>query len=94
MIHKLAQYRIREGEEAAVLVAVAEFVAAVGAHEPTTRYEAFRLGEGLDFLHLMTFPDAAAEQRHRDAPYTERFVAALYPRCATPPTFTELISVV
>lgn len=94
MIHRIAEYRILAGEGAPVTEAVAEFVAAVRAHEPETRYEAYRRGEGLDFIHFMTFPDADAEERHRRASYTARFVEILYPRCEAPPDFTRLFPVV
>lgn len=93
MIHRMAQYQIRASEEAAVLQAIRDFVAAVHAHEPETAYEAYRLGDSLAFIHFMAFPDATAEVRHRRAPYTERFVAALYPRCEIEPTFTELSAI-
>lgn len=93
MIIKMAQYQVRPGEEAAVLEAVSDFVAAVHASEPETRYEAYRLNDTLSFIHFMAFLDAAAEDRHRRAPYTERLVAALYSRCQTGPVFTQLAAI-
>lgn len=93
MIRRIAQYQLRPGEEAVVLQAIEDFVAAVHTHEPNTTYEAYRLNSGLAFVHFMAFPDAAAEDRHRHAWYTERFVAALYPRCEIQPVFTELAAV-
>ena len=93
MIRRVAEYTVREGELDAVMDAVARFVAAVRAAEPRTGYEAYRRGETRSFLHLMAFPDDAAEQAHREAAYTGAFVAVLYPRCVEEPRFTELVEV-
>lgn len=90
MIRRIAEYLIRPGEEGPVIEAIGAFVAAVRANEPDTTYEACIRDDGLSFIHFMAFPDAAAEERHRRAPYTEEFVAALYPRCEAPPVFSEL----
>lgn len=90
MICRIAEYLIRPGEEGPVLEAIGAFVAEVRANEPATTYDAYLRDDGLSFIHFMAFPDAAAEERHRRAPYTERFVAALYPRCEAPPVLSDL----
>jgi quinol monooxygenase YgiN len=89
-IWKSARYRIRPESDEAVTAAIREFVAEVRRNEPETRYEAWRVGEGVDFLHLMRFADAEAEERHRVAPYTTRFVEILYPACESAPVFEDL----
>lgn len=93
MIRKVAEYTVRGGELEEVLDAVTRFVAAVRAAEPGTEYHAYRRGQTLSFVHFMTFPDAAAEQGHQQAPYTSEFVAALYPCCVEEPRFTDLNAV-
>jgi quinol monooxygenase YgiN len=91
-IWKIARYTVKSEEELdAVLTAVDRFVAAVGEHEPETFYDAWQeVAEPLRFVHVMGFADAAAEQRHRKAPYTLEFVEALYPRCREEPAFRDL----
>lgn len=93
MIRRVAEYTVREGELEVVLQAVRRFVAEVRAAEPRTRYEAYRRGETRSFLHFMAFPDAAAEQAHREAGYTAEFVEVLYSRCEEEPRFSEVVQV-
>ncbi len=83
----LIQYIVRTGEEAAVKTAVERFVAAIAEHEPETRYESWLKEDGRSFAHLMTFADAAAQERHKGADYTKEFVAVLYPACEEEPTY-------
>ncbi|MBI4520121.1 MAG: hypothetical protein HY701_04750 [Gemmatimonadetes bacterium] len=90
MICKTAEYKVRAGELGPVTAAIAEFLDAIQRHEPATLYEAFQRPDGVSFVHFMVFPDQASEQRHRGAPYTQRFVEALYPRCGSPPVFTDV----
>lgn len=93
MIRRVAEYTIREGELEVVEEAVRRFVAAVRSQEPATTYEAYRLGDGLSFLHFMAFPDEEAERAHQRAQYTTDFVDVLYPHCLEAPRFTELAPV-
>lgn len=91
MIWKIAEYTVREGEVAHVLDLVERFVAEVRRKEPDTFYAAWQSTDSsTGFVHLMCFEDEAAEQRHRDAAYTEEFVSDLYPRCETEPSFRSL----
>lgn len=90
MICKVARYRIQPAWRSQALQAIETFVEAIAAHEPHTHYAAYQEPDGLTFLHLMVFPDAAAEQAHAGAPYTQAFVEALYPNCQAEPTFTDL----
>jgi quinol monooxygenase YgiN len=94
MIRLLAEYRIKKGTEDEVLDAVREFVAAVKQEEPQTEYRAFRLAGGRNFLHIMAFPEEAAQNRHQKADYTMQFVSVLYPNCEEEPKFTSIDVVV
>lgn len=93
MIYRIAEYMILPEETAPAFEAIRDFVDAVRENEPETIYEAYLRDDGVTFIHFMAFPDAAAEEAHRRAPYTDRFVEVLYPRCEAPPVFTELASV-
>jgi quinol monooxygenase YgiN len=90
MIVKLVRYRVRKAEVPAVEAAIAEFVSSIAEHEPGTDYRTFRAPNGVSYVHLMQFPDSAAEERHRGSAYTMAFVDVLYPRCDAGPTFTDL----
>jgi quinol monooxygenase YgiN len=93
MIRKLAQFKVRPDAADAARRAVAAFVQAVAAHEPQTTFRAYRAGDGVTFVHFMTFPSPEAERAHQTAPYTRAFVDALYPLCEELPTFTDLTPV-
>jgi quinol monooxygenase YgiN len=90
MIVKLVRYRIRRVDAPVVEDAVRDFVSAVAEHERDTTYSSYRATNGVSYVHLMSFPDEVAEQRHRSAPYTKAFVDRLYPLCDAGPTFTDL----
>lgn len=90
MIRLLAEYRIKKGTLEAVEDTVKDFLSAVRESEPETVYEAFQVGDSDRFIHLMTFIDEAAQERHQEAKYTSDFVGLLYPNCAVMPAFTPL----
>ena len=46
--------------------------------------------DGVTFFHVMAFPDEDAEEAHRTAAHTMRFVEELYPRCEEEPIFHTL----
>ena len=94
MIRKMATYKVDSGKVETVRAAVTEFVNAIAQHEPASSYSAYQAEDGVSFVHIMTFPDEAAEQAHRSAPHTEAFVEALYPNCEIPPAFANLELVV
>ena len=90
MIVKLVRYKIQPSDAPVVEAAVRDFVSAVAEHERQTTYHTFRAIHGGSYVHLMTFPDEDAEQRHRGAAYTKAFVDRLYSLCEAGPTFTDL----
>ena len=90
MIVKLVRYRIHPSDAPAVEAAVHDFVSAVAEHERQTTYNTYRATNGSAYVHLMTFPDEEAEERHRGAAYTKAFVDRLYSLCEAGPTFTDL----
>lgn len=90
MIRKIARYTVRPGKLPEVEDAIKKFVAAVSRAEPETIYTAYRIEDGVTFIHFMAFPDAEAERNHQTAPYTKNFVEALYPNCEEEPSFMAL----
>ena len=90
MIVKIAEYKIKKETQEEILNAIRTFVQAVHKNEPRTFYEAYQKGSSLEFIHLMKFPDIAAEEKHANATYTNDFVKILYPNCEREPIFTDL----
>jgi quinol monooxygenase YgiN len=90
MLAKLVRYRIRPEETEVVESAIRQFVSAIAEHEPRTKYATYRTASGTSYAHVMSFPDAAAEEKHRNAPYTTAFVDVVYARCNAGPTVTDL----
>ncbi len=91
MIAKLARFTVRPEEVETCTAAIERFVMAVRAQEPGTRlYTSYRLPDGVSFVHVMEFADADAEALHRQSAHVREFVEVLYPRCVTPPEFTEM----
>lgn len=93
MIHKIARYRIREEDTQRVEAAITAFLTAVHENESGTRYQAYRLEDGPEYVHLMEFPDQEAEGRHQAADYTKSFVEVLYDACVEHPRFADLNAV-
>lgn len=93
MIHKMARFTVKPEQLGQVERVIREFVEAVDENEPDTIYRAYRRGDSRAFLHFMAFPDAEAEERHREAPYTHRFVEKLYPKCEMEPEFEVLVPI-
>ena len=93
MIIKIVEYEIKEGKLQVVKAAIEKFTKTIQSHEPQTFYEAYQREDSLEFVHIMKFPDAAAEEAHKGAEYTQDFVKILYPRCEIKPQFTNLTTI-
>jgi len=87
---RMARFRVRPSEVTAAEKAIIAFVAKVADEPGTLRYESFREADGVSYLHLMAFADAAAEEAHKQTDHAKQFVADLYPRCEAQPVFTDL----
>ena len=90
MIRRIAGYVVKEEEVNAVKSMVEGFVSSIKEYESTTLYHAYLADDGVTFFHIMTFPDERAEEAHRTAPHTLRFIEELYPRCQETPIFHTL----
>lgn len=88
-IYLKAEYRTKPDKAEFVANCAREFVAAINAHEPDTFYVAYQEEDDpRSFTHFMSFADEAAERSHKQADYTNKFVAAIYPECEQEPVFT------
>ncbi len=90
MIRRMARYKIEHRWLDEVQSIKRTFVKSINESEPSTRYVAYQEDGGDWFTHLMTFSDREAEDRHRNAVYTTRFVEQLYPKCDIRPEFHDL----
>jgi hypothetical protein len=90
MIQKIVEYQVKESELDKCLVAIRDFVAAIKSNEPDTFYEAYQADDKVSFIHIMRFPDRNAEEAHKNAVYTLKFVDILYPSCEVTPVFRDI----
>ncbi len=91
MIYRKAQFKVRSDKIEEAEGIIASFITQVHTNEPDTKiYDAFLEEDGSTFMHLMAFSGAEAEERHRNTPYVQEFVAKLYPLCEEQPVFTRL----
>jgi quinol monooxygenase YgiN len=80
MLAKTARFTVHPDAREPCEAATREFVSALDSEPGTRVYVALReRGDPTRFLHVMVFDDEAADERHRQAEHTKRFVEALYP---------------
>ena len=87
---RMARFRVRPAEVAAVEKAIIAFVAKVADEPGTLRYESFREEDGVSYVHVMAFADDAAEEAHMQSQHKKDFVAAIYGKCEVQPVYTDL----
>jgi quinol monooxygenase YgiN len=56
-------------------------------------YEVFRATEGMDFTHIASFDDAAAQEAFSTSPAFKAFAEAIGDRCIVPPSPAPQIEV-
>jgi quinol monooxygenase YgiN len=94
VIAKMARYRVKADKRDEVVSVLEEFVKTVKEKEPSTlRYVAYRLEDGVSFVHIMYFKDEEAERRHREASYVKKFEKLLHPNCEEEPRFFSIVPV-
>ena len=94
MIAKLARYRIKSDKQDEIVTLLEEFVKTIKEHEPNTlRYVAYRLEDGVSFVHIMYFKDEEAEQHHQESSYWKKFTELLHPNCEEEPQFVSIAPV-
>jgi quinol monooxygenase YgiN len=80
MVARTARFTVHPEARERCEAAIREFVTALDDEPGTRVYVALReSGDPTRFLHVMVFDDEAADERHRRAGHTRRFVEELYP---------------
>ena len=92
MKYTMAKYTVKPEKLKEVKKAITEVVAEIRENEPRTLFLVFREESTSTFILLMSFENAAAERRHAQSRYIDRFVKKLYPNCLGKPAFIELNS--
>jgi hypothetical protein len=87
----MVRYTVKDGQGAEN----AEYVERVFAQlareaPPGVRYAAFRLDDGVSFVHLVSHERTEGGDALRALPAFQTFLAGLAERCATPPVTTPL----
>jgi quinol monooxygenase YgiN len=77
MKYTMARYTVRPETVKAVKKAIAEFIAEVRKNEPRTLFLVFREEGQHTFVHWMCFDNEAAERRHMQSRYNDRFAKKL-----------------
>jgi quinol monooxygenase YgiN len=89
-IFKIARYEIRPEARAQVERAIDEFAAYVRAELPDSTWTTYRETHDRNrYISIITAETAAADERHRTAAGTVRFVEALYPNVVGNVEFTD-----
>ena len=85
----MATYKVRPDKVKEVKKAVHEFISEGRKHEPRTLYLVFRKEDEHTFVHWMSFENEAAERRHSQSKYNDRFVRKLLANCVGKPALGE-----
>ena len=89
-IHKLARYEVRPEARPEVERAIQEFAAYVKAELRDSTWTTYRDRQNPNrYVTLIWAENEAADERHRNAPGTKRFVEVLYPRLVGQVEFTD-----
>jgi len=89
MKYTMARYTVRPETVKEVKKAIAEFIAEVRKNEPRTLFLVFREEGRHTFVHWMSFENEAAERRHAQSRYNDRFVKKLLACAVGRPSFSE-----
>ena len=89
MKYTMARYTVRPETVKEVKKAIAEFIAEVRKNEPRTLFLVFREDGRHTFVHWMSFENEAAERRHAQSRYNDRFVKKLLACAVGRPSFSE-----
>ena len=89
MKYTMARYTVRPETVKEVKKAIAEFIAEVRKNEPRTLFLVFREEGRHTFVHWMSFENEAAERRHAQSRYNDRFAKRLLEYGVGKPSFNE-----
>jgi quinol monooxygenase YgiN len=89
-VFKIARYEVRPEERSAAEADMREFAAYVGKELRDSGWVTYRDRANPNrYVSLVSAADAAADDRHRAAEGTKKFVQALYPRLVGEVEFTD-----
>src|SRR5262245_23854320 len=90
MQYTVAEYTVKPTKLKAVQKALGDFVGQVRRYEPRTLYLVFSDDLKCSFVHVMAFESVAAERKHSQSRYVERFAHLVSPHCVGKPVFSEM----
>ena len=89
-VFKIARYRIQPNARGPVEEAMRTFAAYVAEELPDSRWTTYReRGDDAAYVSVIGADDGPADERHRKADGTKRFVDALYPKLDGDVAFTD-----
>ena len=85
----LVKFEVKKSAIEQALLLIRDFVEAVKENEPETiLYHSFQAEDNhCEFVHVMTFLNEEAEERHRESEYCQIFADELYEICVDEPEF-------
>ncbi len=85
----LVKFEVKKETVEQALLLIRDLVLAVQDNEPDTKlYHSFQAEDNpCEFVHIMSFASEEAEERHRNAPYSQVFAEELYQICVREPEF-------
>ena len=88
------RYTVKDGRGDENQRLIERVFAELAAQEPSgLKYEAFRLDDGVTFVHVVSHESEADRARLRELPAFQAFRAGLEERCAVAPVTTKLSEV-
>ncbi len=93
-IRKTARFVVDPDHLDDAVAVIREFLAHTASEPGTRLYQSWQSADHpTEFLHLMEFADADAQQRHVSSAAVGAFTSALYPICTTKPEFTDWLGI-
>jgi quinol monooxygenase YgiN len=92
MISYKVLFRVKKSQVDQALRLINDFIDGIRNNEmETIVYHSFQDAEDTtSFIHVMTFKDKEAEEKHRRSSYCRKFTENLYPLCEEEPVFTPI----
>lgn len=93
-IRKTARFVVDPAHLEDAIAVIQVFLAHTATEPGTVLYQSWQSADDpTEFLHLMEFADADAQQSHTSSTAVWAFASELYPICTTAPRFTDWLGV-
>ena len=87
----LVEYQAHPDSVDQIMSAAKEFVAAISTdNDAGVRYRSMRKDDGVSFVHIAEFADAAAKERFQSSAHFKKFSGILPDLCAVKPAAQQL----